>query len=116
MPGINVWMDRHDIQAGSNWAAEIVQSIRGCSALLVACSPAAFESRNVRQEIQVAGKYNRPYVPLMLEAAEFPDEVEYQLEGWQWVEILGQPATVWLPGLIEALTKYDVVPLERTSD
>ncbi len=38
--GINVWMDRHDIRAGSNWAAEIVQSIRGCSALsggLFAC-------------------------------------------------------------------------------
>lgn len=106
--GINVWMDRHDLRAGSNWAAEIVQSIRGCSALLVACSPAAFESRNVRQEISVAGKYNRPYIPLMLEATEFPDEVEYQLEGWQWVEVLDRPKDAWLRELVEALAKYDV--------
>lgn len=107
--GINVWMDRQDIHAGANWAAEIVQSIRGCSALLVACSPAAFESRNVRQEIQVAAKYNRPFIPLILDPAKFPDEVEYQLEGWQWVEILQRPSSEWLPAIIEALAQCDVV-------
>jgi DNA-binding response OmpR family regulator len=109
--GINVWMDRNDIRAGSHWAAEIVQSIRGCSALLVACSAAAFESRNVRQEIQVGGKYNRPYVPLILERVPFPDEVEYQLEGWQWIDVLDRPAENWLPPLIEALAQHHVVPL-----
>jgi len=108
--GITVWMDRHDIHAGTNWAAEIVQSIRGCSALLVACSPAAFESRNVRQEIQVAGKYNRPYVPLILEPAEFPDEVEYQLEGWQWVDIKDRPGEAWLPDITAALARYNIGP------
>jgi len=110
--GINVWMDRNDLRAGSNWAAEIVQSLRGCSALLVACSPAAFESRNVRQEIQVAGKYNRPYIPLILEPAKFPDEIEYQLEGWQWVDIVDHPQDAWLPEIIEALAKYNVAPRE----
>ncbi len=110
--GINVWMDRHDIRGGTNWAAEIVQSIRGCSALLVACSSAAFESRNVRQEIQVAGKYNRPYIPLILERTEFPDEVEYQLEGWQWVDILDNGPETFLPRLIEALARYHVVRLD----
>lgn len=109
--GINVWMDRQDIRAGSHWAAEIVQSIRGCSALLVACSAAAFESRNVRQEIQVAGKYNRPYIPLMLERTSFPDEIEYQLEGWQWIDVLDRPAEDWIPALVEALEKHHVVPV-----
>jgi len=109
--GLNVWMDRHDIHAGTNWAAEIVQSIRGCSALLIACSPAAFDSRNVRQEVQLAGKYGRPYIPLILEPATFPDEVEYQIEGWQWVQVLDHPPAQWLPGLIDALHRYDVVPV-----
>jgi len=108
--GLNVWMDRNDIRGGSNWAAEIVQGIRGCSALLVACSASAFESRNVRQEIQVAGKHNRPFIPLILERAAFPDEIEYQLEGWQWVDVLDRPAESWLPAILEALAKYDVVP------
>lgn len=114
--GINVWIDRHDIRGGANWAAEIVQSIRGCSALIVACSPAAFESRNVRQEIQVAGKYARPYIPLILEPTDFPDEVEYQLEGCQWVEVLESPPESWLPGLIDALASHNVVPLEPAPD
>lgn len=109
--GINVWMDRHDIRGGSNWAAQIVQSIRGCSALIVACSPAAFASRNVRQEIQVAGKYSRPYIPLILEPTRFPDEVEYQLEGCQWVDVLDLPMQVWLPRLVEALLTCDVSPV-----
>lgn len=112
--GLNVWMDRHDLHAGTNWAAEIVQSIRGCSALLIACSPNAFESRNVRQEVQLAGKYARPYIPLILETAKFPDEVEYQLEGWQWVEIRDLPPGNWLPELIEALGRYDVAPVPGT--
>ena len=110
--GLNVWMDRYDIKPGSNWAAEIVQGIRGCSALLVACSGAAFASRNVRQEIQVAGKYNRPYVPLILDKAEFPDEVEYQLEGWQWVEVLRRQQAEWLPEVLTALAEHNVVPSE----
>ncbi len=107
--GINVWIDRQDLRAGSNWAADIVQSIRGCSALVVACSPAAFESRNVRQEIQIGGKYNRPYIPLILESTKFPDEAEYQLEGWQWVDILSRPLGAWLPELVQALAKHNVV-------
>jgi hypothetical protein len=107
--GINVWMDRHDIRAGANWAAEIVQSIRGASVLLIACSPAAFDSRNVKQEIQVAGKYQRAYIPLILEPAEFPDEIEYQLEGWQWVDVQERPPSQWLPNLLDALAAHQVV-------
>lgn len=110
--GINIWMDRHDLRAGSHWAAEIVQSIRGCSVLLVACSKAAFDSRNVRQEIQVAGKYNRPYIPLILDRTPFPDEIEYQLEGWQWIDVLEHPASTWMAPLIAALAAHQVVPAE----
>lgn len=103
--GVRVWIDRQDIAAGTQWGAEIVQSIRGCTALLVLCSAAAMASRNVRQEIQVAWKYGRPYLPLILEPITFPAELEYQLEGWQWVEILGHPSATWLPPLLEALAR-----------
>jgi CheY-like chemotaxis protein len=106
--GVRVWVDRHDIAAGTNWGAEIVQSIRGCTALLVACSKTAMQSRNVRQEIQLAWKYSRPYVPLLLEPTEFPDDIEYRLEGWQWVELLDQEAGVWLPRLLQALERLGV--------
>src|SRR5205807_357798 len=95
--------DRHDISAGSAWSAQIVQSIRGCAALMIACTPAAMESRNVKQEIQLAWRHNKPYVPLILEQTEYPPEVEYQLEGCQWVDVLQLPAQSWLPPLMQAL-------------
>lgn len=107
--GVTVWVDRQNIRPGASWAAEIVQSIRGCSALLIAFSPAAVDSRNVRQEISIAWKYNRPYVPLIIEETVFPDEIEYQLEGCQWVEILAHPPETWLPPLLDALARFEVV-------
>lgn len=106
--GVTVWLDRQNIHPGASWAAEIVQAIRGCSALLIAVSAGALDSRNVRQEIAIAWKYNRPYVPLILETTAFPDEIEYQLEGWQWVEILAHPSEMWVPPLLDALARFDV--------
>ena len=64
----------------------------------------------------MAGKYARPYIPLILEASPFPDEVEYQLEGYQWVDVLDQPAQSWLPKLIDALARHNVVPAAQGPD
>ena len=73
--------------------------------MLVACSPAAMESRNVKQEIQLAWKYQRPYVPLFLEPTPFPDEMAYWLEGWQWVEVGQASPDSWLPEIQRALDR-----------
>src|SRR3712207_80400 len=89
--GVRVWVDRSSIAGGSSWGREIVEGIKGCSALLILCTKAALASRNVRQEIQLAWRYERAYVPLLLEPVTFPEDVQYFLEGWQWVEALDQP-------------------------
>jgi DNA-binding response OmpR family regulator len=101
--GVHVWLDRHEITGGQNYGAQIVQSIRSCAAVLVACSKASLESRNVRQEIQLAWKYQRPYVPLLLEATDVPDELAYWLEGWQWVDVGQAAPATWLPEIQRAL-------------
>jgi len=59
---------------------EIVRGIKGCKVLLLMCSDAALRSRNVKQEIQLAWKYERPYLPLLLEPTSFPEQLEYWLE------------------------------------
>lgn len=111
--GIHVSVDRHGIAAGSAWSSEIVQSIRGCAALLIACTPSAIESRNVRQEIQLAWKYNRPYVPLILEPTDYPPDVEYQLEGCPRVDLLDHGAETWTPPLLQP---PHLLGAERLSD
>jgi hypothetical protein len=66
-------------------------------------------SKNVKQEIQLAWKYDVPYVPLLLEPVSFPEQVEYWLEGWQWIEVLGRPTEKWLPHVLRALESFCVV-------
>ncbi|MHB8573801.1 MAG: AAA family ATPase [Dehalococcoidia bacterium] len=106
--GVTVWLDRSSIAGGTSWGSEIVEGIKNCAALLILCSTAALQSRNVKQEIQLAWRYERAYVPLLLEPIAFPEQVQYFLEGWQWVELLDQPESVWLPVLLKALARLGV--------
>jgi predicted ATPase/Flp pilus assembly protein TadD len=106
--GISVWLDRDRIEGGANYGAEIVDGIKGCKVLAIMCTAAAVRSRNVKQEIQLAWKYERPYLPLLLDRVEFPEEIQYWLEGWQWIEVLDSPPEGWLPGVLQALDRSGV--------
>ena len=57
--GIRVWLDRHSIEGGASWSAEIVRGIKGCLALIVLCSPASMASPNVQRELNLAVEENR---------------------------------------------------------
>ncbi|MHB8576851.1 MAG: toll/interleukin-1 receptor domain-containing protein [Dehalococcoidia bacterium] len=85
--GVKVWLDRESIPGGTSWGSEIVEGIQHCAALVICCTAAALQSRNVRQEIQLAWRFERAYLPLLLEPVQFPQHVLYFLEGWQWVEV-----------------------------
>ncbi|HMM43623.1 MAG TPA: TIR domain-containing protein, partial [Thermomicrobiales bacterium] len=108
--GLRLWIDLSDIPGGAQYGSEIGDAIRGCQAVALMCSPAAFASRNVKQEIMLAWKYHRPYLPLLLEPAVFPLDVEYWLEGSQWIEVLDQPAEAWAPRVLQALARIDDAP------
>jgi hypothetical protein len=108
--GYRVWLDLSNISGGANYGAEIVEGIKDCAVLVVAYTPAALESRNVRQEIQLAWKYQRPYLPLLLEPTTLTPQIEYWLEGHQWVEILDHPVATWLPQVLEALNQLNIAP------
>src|SRR5713226_5922935 len=83
--GVHVWVDRHKIPGGASYGREIVQGIKNCKVLALMCSWASVGSRNVIQEVKVAWKYERRYLPLLLEPVSIPDELQYWLEGWQWI-------------------------------
>ena len=104
--GVSLWLDRNEIK--QNYGVEIVQGIKNCKVLMIMCSDASMRSRNVKQEIQLAWKYERSYIPIMLEEISFPEELEYWLEGWQWVEVMNYPKEQWLPKALNMLV-YDGV-------
>jgi hypothetical protein len=111
--GITVWIDRNRIPGGTNYGPEIVKGIKECGVLALMCSDNSLRSKNVKQEIQLAWKYTKPYLPLLLEQISFPEQIEYWLEGWQWIEILNNPVENWLPQVINALENAGIQSAPR---
>ncbi|MHB8574767.1 MAG: AAA family ATPase [Dehalococcoidia bacterium] len=107
--GVRVWLDERNISGATIYGNEIVEGIKNCAALVIMCSAASLRSRNVRQEIQLGWKYERPYLPLLLEQVTFPQELEYWLEGWQWVTIEQRPEAEWLPQVLEGLGRIGLI-------
>ena len=108
--GVKTWIDRDGIHGGANYALEIAEAIEHAAAMLVMCSPASLSSRNVKQEIALGWRFDRPYLPLLLETVEIPKDVAYWLEASQWVEVLDHKEHEWLPTVRTALEKYGVNP------
>src|SRR5713101_8482671 len=79
--GVSVWVDRHKIPGGGQYGPEIVSALKACKVLALLCSAHSLSSRNVKQEIQIAWKYERPYLPLLLEPVTIPEQFLYWLEG-----------------------------------
>ncbi len=78
--GITTWIDREGIHGGANYAQVITEAIKGSTVLLVMCSAASLASRNVRQELALGWRFEKPYLPLLLEQVTVSDEVAYWLE------------------------------------
>ena len=83
--GLQVWVDRENIEAGDLWRAAISRAIAGCDAFLVLLSPNCVASKNVVKELSMAESRDRHIVPLMYQECEIPPEMDYQLAGLQWV-------------------------------
>ena len=103
--GVAAWVDEAGIPGGANYGTEIADAVKGATAVLLLCSAAALASRNVRQEILLGWRYERPYLPLLLDPVTIPDDLAYWLEGAQWVPVLARPAADWLPQALAALER-----------
>jgi predicted ATPase len=113
--GIEVWIDQAGIAGGTQYGTEIANALRDADAVVLIASGASLTSKNVRQEIMLAWRYDRPILPLILHPLVFPDDVAYWLEGAQWIEALDRPAAEWLPKLQQALVRHgiEVAPAAR---
>ena len=106
--GVRVWIARQKITGGGFYGPEIVRAIKSCKAMVLMCSDASMRSRDVKQEILLAWKYEKPYLPLMLQKTSYPEQLEYWLEGWYWVEVLDLPKQEWLPRVFDVLAQVGV--------
>ncbi|HET7036646.1 MAG TPA: AAA family ATPase, partial [Thermomicrobiaceae bacterium] len=106
--GVTTWVDREGIHGGANYALEIAEAIEHAEALLLMCSDASLASRNVKQELALAWRFEKPYLPLLLDPVEIPKDVAYWLEGAQWIELLERSEHEWLADVALALAPLGI--------
>ena len=113
--GVKTWIDREGIHGGANYAQVINDAIQGSVALLLFTSPASLASRNVKQELALGWRYEKSYLPLLLEPVTIPGELAYWLEGSQWIEVLDRPERDWLGDVANALMPFGITSSWRRS-
>ena len=101
--GVKVWRDKNEIMGGGNYGLDIVRGIKNSKVLMLMCTDASMRSKNVKQEIQLAWEYDVPYLPILLESINFPEQVTCWLTGCQWIEVIEQPPDKWLTQIIRSL-------------
>ena len=106
--GVQTWIDRDGIHGGANYAHMINDAVEGAAVVLLLASPASLSSRNVKQELALGWRYEKAYVPLLLDAVSIPGELAYWLEGSQWIELLDRPEQDWLADIAKALQPHDI--------
>ena len=106
--GVAIWVDRRRITGGMTWAQEIVRAIRRCKVLLLMCSDAALRSRAVAQEIQLAWKYRLAYIPVLLHPTAYTEQLEFFLEGSQWIGVYDLAPDDWVPTIVASLGKIGI--------
>jgi hypothetical protein len=81
--GHPVWMDKEGLTGGPAWGAQIVRAIKGSRAVVLMASRQSYGSDHVVREMYLAMNHKKPIVPIEIELAELPEELEYILAQFQ---------------------------------
>ncbi len=108
--GIRVWRDGDRILGGESWSEAITHAIAHSRVFVLMCSPHSLASDNVHQEVRLAWAHEcRRYIPVWLSPVmPFPKQIQYQLEGRQWIEAHAPAGRAPGPQLLEALENLGV--------
>lgn len=106
--GIKCWMANHGHEANLNDRSETILAVKQCKVVLLLCSDAALRSNRVKQDLQFAWIYERPFLPCLIEPIDFQEQANYLFEGKQWIEVMNTPPERWLPLVLQALVKIGV--------
>ena len=78
----DVWYDK-DIKHGKDWSALIAKNIKECSVFLYMITDNSLHSDPCKDEIAFAKDKGVPFIPVVLEDVEFPDEFSLQFSRYQ---------------------------------
>lgn len=84
--GIQTWIDREGIHAGSKWSETIQSALDESAAMVIIISPESMDSKNVRDEWQYFLDHDKPIIPILLR----PSKIHFQLNRIQYVDFHSQ--------------------------
>ena len=79
-----IWYDE-GIEPGNEWPEEVGKALTGCQLFLVFMSPAAMDSRNVRNEINFASSENKSIMVVFLQPTELSEGMKLQIGTVQFI-------------------------------
>lgn len=108
LAGISCWMADHGHEINLNDRSDTNETIKHCEVVLLLCSDVALRSIFVKQDMQLAWTYKRPFLPLLVERISFVEQAEYWLQGKQWIEVMDADPERWLPQVLWSLAKSGI--------
>jgi len=84
--GIPCWVSHRDIAPGSDWAETIYDAIAGASVMVLLFTGNANESRQVRNELDIATNLKVPIIPIRLDGSDISKGLRYFTNSHQWLE------------------------------
>jgi broad specificity phosphatase PhoE len=106
--GLRVWIDKYKVPGGGDYTQEIPGAIGRSKLVLLFASANAFGSRNVKRELDLAWRKQKPVIPVFLEPAEVPEGFEWHLEAVQPVHIHNEPRERWTDIICQPLAHLEI--------
>jgi len=83
--GVSCWIAGRDIPPRAIYAEAITQGIQDCEACAVIVSKSANASAAIKRELELASHYNKPFIPIRVDATEPGPGLDYYLRNTQWI-------------------------------
>lgn len=84
--GITCWIAPRNVDAGRNYASQIVSAIKACELLVLLASENTNASGHVSNEVGIAFDNKKPIIPFKIQDFTFSDEYLYFLGRKHWIE------------------------------
>ena len=114
--GIRCWIAPRDINPGQDWAASIVEAIRGAQIMLLVFSRHANQSPQVQREVERAANSGKALLPLRIEDVLPEAALEYYLNTPHWLDAITKPFEAHLEKLADACTSLLAIGAQSPDD
>jgi hypothetical protein len=102
--GADVWIDKMDLHAGTQWRERITQGVQECTVFVPVVSPESLESEWASREVSMAIQYDKPILPLLYRPAQLPE----RLSRYQYINFRRGSYEQNLADLVAQLARHGV--------